>query len=218
LTLPFIDVGTMVLTASSDPTITNAYNFNGINMTNGDLSMQSPSKNLGVKINISGKNPDGSDLTTDVFHMQAGAEAGGFTASSAATSAAAYIAANTPTLGATVAAANGCAANPGGCDGLNKPLTCSNCSQYDASLVEIIYGGSGTAGLQGHPNAAAVFYMPNADVTFGGDSGLNGAMIAHTLTINGGGNTLNINYDQSLSGKGMTASLPMVSSFSWKKY
>jgi hypothetical protein len=60
--------------------------------------------------------------------------------------------------------------------------------------------------------------MPNANVIFGGNSGLNGALIASTLSINGGGNAININYDQSLSGKGQTASAVMISSFSWKKY
>ena len=201
LILPFIDVGSIVLTASSDPMVSNTYNFNGINMQNGDLQVQSPSKATGVKINISGMNPDGTPLTTDVFHMQAGAQAGGFAVTAAATAAA--------TSGTCTAAA---------CDTLNKPYTCSDCSQFDASLVEIIYGGSGTASLQGHPNAAAVFYMPNANVTFGGNSGMNGALIASTLSINGGGNAININYDQSLSGKGMTASAPMITSFSWKKY
>jgi len=57
--------------------VSNTYNFNGINMQNGDLQIQSPSKANGVKINISGRNPDGTPLTTDVFHMQAGAQAGG---------------------------------------------------------------------------------------------------------------------------------------------
>jgi len=47
---------------------------------------------------------------------------------------------------------------------------------------------------------------------------LNGAIIANTLAINGGGNSININYDWSLSGKGQTASVPMLTSFSWKKY
>ena len=208
LTLPYISVNSLVLTASSDPAISNTYNFNGIMMQNGDLQIQSPSKALGVKINISGKNPDGTDLTTDVFHMQAGAAAGGYGVSSAATNAK-----NDP-----LGIAHGCGANPSGCDTLNKPLTCESCSQYDASLLEIIYGGTGTAALQGHPTAAAVFYMPNAYVSFGGNSGLNGALIASTLSINGGGNALNINYDQSLSGKGQTASAPMVTAFSWKKY
>jgi hypothetical protein len=203
LTLPFIDVGTLVLTASSDPNVSNNYNFNGINMQNGDFQIQSPGKAYGVKVNISGLNPDGTPLTTDVFHMQAGAEAGGFNVSAAATAASA-----SPSTLCSAAA----------CDTLQHPYTCPNCSQYDASLLQIIYGGYGNVQLQGHPSAAAVFYMPNATAVFGGNSGLNGALIASTLSINGGGNAININYDQSLSGKGQTASAPMISSFSWKKY
>jgi hypothetical protein len=208
LTLPYISVGTVVLTASTDPTVSNSYNFNGIMMQNGTLEIQSPSSAVGVKVNISGLNPDGTPLTTDVFHMQAGADAGGYNVSSAAA------AAKTDPLGTV----HGCGANPAGCDTLNKPYTCDACSQYDASLLQIIYGGNGTAQLQGHPSAAAVFYMPNAGVIFGGNSGLNGALIAKDLSINGGGNSININYDQSLSGKGQTASNPMLASFSWKKY
>jgi hypothetical protein len=203
LTLPFIDVGSIVLTASSDPNVSNTYNFNGINMQNGDFQIQSPGKAYGVKVNISGKNPDGTDLTTDVFHMQAGAEAGGFAVSPQA-------------IAASVSPSTLCTS--GSCDTLNKPFTCPNCSQYDASLLQVIYGGYGHVQLQGHPSAAAVFYMPNANVIFGGNSGLNGALIASTLSINGGGNAININYDQSLSGKGQTASAVMISSFSWKKY
>jgi hypothetical protein len=201
LTLPYISVGSIVLTASSDPTVSNVFNFNGIMMQNGTLDIQAPSNSRGVKVDISGLNPDGSPLTTDVFHMQAGADAGGYSVSTAASIA--------KTTGICTA---------GACDSLGKPYTCDNCSQYDASLLQIIYGGNGTAQLQGHPSAAAVFYMPNAGVTFGGNSGLNGALIAKDLSINGGGNSININYDQSLSGKGQTASNPMLASFSWKKY
>ncbi len=100
----------------------------------------------------------------------------------------------------------------------NPANTCSNCSQFDAGLMQFIYGGTGNLSLQGNPAAAAVFYAPNATATFSGNSDLNGAIISKTLAINGGGSALNINYDQSLSGKGQTASAPMVTAFSWKKY
>jgi hypothetical protein len=188
LKVPYVDLsGTdLVLSASSDPTVTNTYNIDGITMNNGSISIQSPSKSLDVKVNLTGLNPDGSAIP-EVFHMQAGADAGGFVTSAAL-------------------------------DSAGHPYSCTGCSQYDAGLLQFIYGGTGTATLQGHPSAACVFYMPNADVTFGGNSGLNGALIAHTLTINGGGNSININYDQSLSGKGQTSSAPMITAFSWKKY
>jgi type IV pilus assembly PilX-like protein len=106
--------------------------------------------------------------------------------------------------GAKVGGYNTCAAN--------------NCSQYDSSLLQVIYGGTGTVYLEGNPDAAAVYYMPNANVTFSGTSSLYGAIIAHDLAINGAGNGISINYDQSLAGKGHTASPPMLASFSWKKY
>jgi hypothetical protein len=95
---------------------------------------------------------------------------------------------------------------------------CTGCSQFDASLTQVIYGGTGELDVQGTPNAAAVYYAPNAYVVFSGTQSLYGAIIAHDLFINGGGNAISINYDQSLSGKGQTASAPMLASFSWKKY
>jgi len=101
---------------------------------------------------------------------------------------------------------------------LNPANACTGCSQYDSSLTQFIYGGTGTANVGGNPAAASVYYMPNAYVNFSGNSSLYGAIIAHDLFINGGGNSISINYDQSLSGKGQTASAPMLASFSWKKY
>jgi hypothetical protein len=95
---------------------------------------------------------------------------------------------------------------------------CTGCSQFDAALTQVIYGGTGELDVQGNPNAASVYYAPNAYVQFGGTQSLYGAIIAHDLYINGGGNSIGINYDQSLSGKGVTASAPMLASFSWKKY
>jgi hypothetical protein len=100
----------------------------------------------------------------------------------------------------------------------NPADACTGCSQYDSSLTQFIYGGTGTANVGGNPAAASVYYMPNAYVNFSGNSSLYGAIIAHDLFINGGGNSVSINYDQSLSGKGQTASAPMLASFSWKKY
>jgi hypothetical protein len=100
----------------------------------------------------------------------------------------------------------------------NPANTCAGCSQFDASLMQIIYGGTGTMNVAGNPSAAVVYYAPNAAVSFSGNSSLYGAIIAKTLAINGGGNSIAINYDQNLAGKGMTASAPMIASFSWKKY
>jgi hypothetical protein len=188
LALPSIELtGTLklVLTATSDPTKTNAYNFDALSVGSAQnvVKIESPSPTSDVKINISGTNPDGSAITSDVVHIGGGAQVGGFT--------------TTPR---------------------DPANTCSGCSQFDASLMQIIYGGTGTVSLQGNPDAAAVYYMPNADVTFGGTSSLYGAIIAKKLAINGGGAGVSINYDQNLAGKGMTASAPMIASFSWKKY
>jgi hypothetical protein len=188
LALPYIALtgqAQLVFTASSNPAITNAYDITGLSLgsTNNLVQIESPSKSYGVKINISGLNPDGTPISQPVLDFSGGSNVGGFT--------------TTP---------------------LNPADSCPGCSQYDASLMQFIYGGSGTANIGGNPSAACVYYMPNATVNFGGTSSLYGAIIAHDLSINGGGNSISINYDQSLSGKGQTASAPMLASFSWKKY
>jgi hypothetical protein len=188
LTLPNMALGgqtKLVLTASNDPAITNAYNFNAIslNSTNNSLKIESPASTQDVKINISGLDPNGSAIIGDVVNIGGGADVGGYT--------------TTPH---------------------NPANTCSGCSQFDASMMQIIYGGTGTMSVAGNPAAALVYYAPNAAVSFSGNSSLFGAIIAKTLEINGGGNSVAINYDQNLAGKGMTASAPMIASFSWKKY
>jgi Tfp pilus assembly protein PilX len=98
---------------------------------------------------------------------------------------------------------------------------CQACSPYDASLLGFFYGGAGTINMVGNSSAAATVYAPNATATFGGTSDLFGSVVAKTLTIDGGGggaNGISVNFDQSLSGTGVTVGTPMLASFSWKKY
>jgi len=98
---------------------------------------------------------------------------------------------------------------------------CKSCSPFDASLLGFFYGGTGTINMVGNSSAAATIYAPKANATLGGTSDMYGAMVANTLWINGGGggaNGMSVNYDQSLLTQGQTASSPMISSFSWRKY
>jgi hypothetical protein len=98
---------------------------------------------------------------------------------------------------------------------------CQACSPYDASLLGFYYGGEGTISMVGNSSAAATVYAPNAAATFSGTSDLYGSIVAKTLFIDGGGggaNGISVNFDQSLSGTGVTAGTPMLTSFSWKKY
>jgi hypothetical protein len=185
--LPYINLqgqAQLVLTASAN-TAANSYTLNGLSLasTNNLVQIESPSSSYGVKINLSGLNPDGTQMMTPVLDFSGGSSVGGFT--------------TTP---------------------YNPADTCTGCSQFDSSLMQFLYGGNGTANIGGNPAASSVYYMPNATVNFSGNSSLFGAIIAHDLSINGGGNSISINYDQHLSGKGMTASAPMLASFSWKKY
>jgi hypothetical protein len=98
---------------------------------------------------------------------------------------------------------------------------CQACSPYDASLLGFYYGGTGAISMVGNSSAAATVYAPNAAATFSGTSDLYGSIVSKTLFIDGGGggpNGISINFDQSLSGTGVTAGAPMLASFSWKKY
>jgi hypothetical protein len=98
--------------------------------------------------------------------------------------------------------------------------TCASCtavgsiSKYDASMLQFIYGGSGTIDMKGNSAAAATFYAPNASVTFGGTDDLYGSILAKRLNETGNGN---IHYDRRLGRDFYVRGNPLASSFSWKK-
>jgi hypothetical protein len=92
---------------------------------------------------------------------------------------------------------------------------CGTCSDYDASILQFVYGGSGEIRMTGNSGAAATFYAPDASVTFSGTSDLYGSVLANRINTTGSGN---IHYDQRLSHDFWVAGHPMVGTFTWKRY
>jgi N-acetylglucosamine kinase-like BadF-type ATPase len=92
--------------------------------------------------------------------------------------------------------------------------TCSGCSQYDASTLQFIYGGSGDINLRGNSAAAATVYAPEADVVFSGNSALYGSVLGRTMTNSGTGS---IYYDRRLSRDFYIAGTQMLGTFNWRR-
>jgi hypothetical protein len=93
--------------------------------------------------------------------------------------------------------------------------TCSGCSQFDASMMQFVYPGSGAINFKGTSAAAATIYAPNATVNFNGTADLYGSILGKT--VNNGGNA-NIHYDRRLSHDYYVEGAQMLGSFSWKRY
>lgn len=97
-----------------------------------------------------------------------------------------------------------------------KQNTTVDQAKYDASALQIIYGGSGTINMTGgNGQSAAMIYAPNANFELKGTQDFFGSILARTVT-NGG--TGNIHYDRSLSGEFYVMGQPMLGTFSWKRY
>lgn len=92
---------------------------------------------------------------------------------------------------------------------------CATCSNFDASMLQFVYGGTGSIDIGGNSGAAAAFYMPNAAVTLHGNAALYGSVVANTF--NDVGNAA-IYYDSSLSGSLFVAGNPVIGTFTWKRY
>jgi type IV pilus assembly PilX-like protein len=96
-----------------------------------------------------------------------------------------------------------------------SPVGCATCSNFDASMLQFVYGGSGAVDFGGNSGAAAAFYMPNAAVTIHGNVDVYGAIVANT--VNDLGNA-SIFYDSDLSGSLYVAGQPVIGTFTWKRY
>ncbi len=91
---------------------------------------------------------------------------------------------------------------------------CATCSNFDASMLQFIYGGTGEVRLTGNSGAAATFYAPNAQVQFSGMADLYGSILGKRINNIG---SANIHYDRRLQHDFYIAGLPMASTFSWKR-
>jgi hypothetical protein len=92
---------------------------------------------------------------------------------------------------------------------------CATCSNFDASMLQFIYGGTGAVKMTGNSGAAATFYAPNAAVTFSGTADLYGSILGNRIDNVGSGS---IHYDRRLQHDFYVAGHPMSGTFTWKRY
>src|SRR5262249_13169488 len=62
---------------------------------------------------------------------------------------------------------------------------CTNCSKFDATVMQFVYSGTGELDIQGSTGAAASFYAPKAYVDLGGTADLYGAIVANKIYDHG---------------------------------
>ena len=96
----------------------------------------------------------------------------------------------------------------------NSGSTITNASM-DASLLQLVYGGTGQIKLNGGAAAAMVVYAPNATASFQSNPGhFYGSIIASTISSN----SAQIHYDRNLASEFLTSGNFMLTAFTWKKY
>jgi hypothetical protein len=88
-------------------------------------------------------------------------------------------------------------------------------SSYNASQLQIQYGGTGTIKLTGGSATAAVVMAPNATAELKGTGDFYGALIAGK--VSGGGNG-GIHYDRALMKLATTQGNPVLHQFTWSSY
>lgn len=91
----------------------------------------------------------------------------------------------------------------------------STATPFDASMLQILYAGSGNIVMTGNSGSSAIVYAPNAAVSLAGTADFYGSLIGHTVTNTGNGN---IHYDRHLGNDFFVSGNPILSTFSWKKY
>jgi hypothetical protein len=95
------------------------------------------------------------------------------------------------------------------------PSGCSTCSNYDASLFQLLYGGAGNVNFTGNSAAAITIYAPNATATLSGTADLYGSVLAKRLANTG---NASIHYDRRLGRDFYVKGNPLASSFTWLRY
>jgi hypothetical protein len=88
---------------------------------------------------------------------------------------------------------------------------------YDASKLQILYGGDKPISLGGGSRMAATVLAPNADVEMKGGGDFYGAVIAKTLRNNG---NFSLHFDRALGTRNVaiTAGNPVLQQFSWSNF
>ena len=92
---------------------------------------------------------------------------------------------------------------------------CATCSAYDASMLQILYGGTGTIAMTGNSGAAATIYAPNSQFNLSGTADIYGSVLAKRMNETGSGN---IHYDRRLQRDFYVVGHPIIGTFSWQRY
>ena len=92
---------------------------------------------------------------------------------------------------------------------------CATCSQYDASMLQLLYAGTGDVEMTGNSAAALTVYAPNALFTLSGTADVYGSVLAHRLNETGTGN---IHYDRRLRRDFYVLGRPIMGTFNWKRF
>jgi Tfp pilus assembly protein PilX len=92
---------------------------------------------------------------------------------------------------------------------------CAACSNYDASMLQLIYAGTGELKVGGNNDSIMTVYAPNALFTLSGTGAVYGSILAHRLNDVGSGDIL---YDRRLLHDFWVVGNPMVGTFTWQRY
>lgn len=87
---------------------------------------------------------------------------------------------------------------------------------FDASLVQIQYNGTGAINIHGNGASSGVIYAPNAPVTLSGNGTIYGSVIGASLQANG--TPVAIHYDRNLQNNLVTVGNWTMDTFTWSKF
>jgi len=91
----------------------------------------------------------------------------------------------------------------------------STARSYDASALQIVYGGTQTIQMTGgNSQSAATVYAPNANFILKGTQDFYGSILSKTLDDHGGAG---IHYDRRLAADFWVKGHPMMGAFTWKR-
>src|SRR5262249_2644900 len=92
---------------------------------------------------------------------------------------------------------------------------CAACSNYDASMLQMVYAGTGELRVGGNNASIMTVYAPNALFTLSGSGNVYGSILTHRLNDTGNGDIL---YDRRLLHDFWVVGNPMIGTFTWQRY
>jgi hypothetical protein len=182
---------------------------NTITLTGGNITLPSLSLSSNVHLVLTGAGPPAAQYNVNSVSLTGQSTIGISTAS--ATQGAILGIVGKDATGATIA-------TPVNMSGGSQTAVvgCALCSNYDASLLQMVYAGTGEIKLTGDTNAVMTVYAPNSQVTLTGNGNLYGSILAKRMDQTNG--STNIHYDRRLQHDFWVAGHPLVGTFSWQRY